>query len=41
MYSGIIGSSWVEYAVPTAVNEAVDPASLMPSCRIWPCWLSL
>ena len=21
---------------PTAVNDATDPASLMPSCRIWP-----
>jgi hypothetical protein len=27
---------WVAYALPAAVNDATDPASLMPSCRICP-----
>ena len=41
MEIGIIGSFWVAYDVAAAVNDAVDPASLMPSCRIWPISLSL
>ena len=36
MYIGIIGSSCVAYAEPAAVNEATEPASLIPSCRICP-----
>ncbi len=31
----------VEYEVPTAVNAARAPASLMPTWMIWPCGLSL
>jgi hypothetical protein len=41
MYSGIIGSPCVAYDVPTAVQDAVDPASLMPSCRMTPFLSSL
>ena len=41
MYSGIIGSSCVAYDVPAAMKLAVDPASLIPSCRIWPLVASL
>ena len=36
MYSGIIGSSCVAYDVPAAMKLAVEPASLIPSCRICP-----
>ena len=41
MYSGIIGSPWVANELPAAVNDATDPASLMPSCRICPVTASL
>ena len=41
MYSGIIGSACVAYDVPAAMKLAVDPASLIPSCRIWPLIASL
>jgi hypothetical protein len=34
--NGIIGSSCEAYEVPAAVNDAMDPASVMPSSRIWP-----
>ncbi len=27
---------WVAYAVPAAVRLAIEPASVMPSSRIWP-----
>ena len=27
---------WVEYDVAAAISEAIEPASEMPSCRIWP-----
>ena len=30
------GWPWVAYAVPAAVKQAIDPASVMPSSRIWP-----
>jgi hypothetical protein len=36
MYRGIIGSPWVAYDVPAAWNEAIEPASLIPSSRTWP-----
>lgn len=36
-----MGSPWVAYAVPAAVNSATEPASLMPSCMIWPSLASL
>ena len=26
----------VAYAVPAAIIEPIAPASLIPSCRIWP-----
>ena len=32
----LIGNNPLAYAVPAAVNEAIDPASVMPSSRIWP-----
>jgi hypothetical protein len=34
-------SPCVEYAVPAAIAEAIEPDSVMPSCRICPCTASL
>ena len=36
MKNGIIGWPHVAYAVPAAVNDAIDPASVIPSSRIRP-----
>ena len=36
MKNGIIGSPHVAYDVPTAVNDAIAPASVMPSSRMTP-----
>ena len=41
MKNGIIGTPCVEYAVAAAIHEHMAPASLMPSCRIWPFLSSL
>ena len=40
MKNGTIGTPRVAYEVPAAIQEAVDPASVIPSSRIWPLWLS-
>jgi len=31
-----MGSPWVAYDVPAAIVEAIEPASVIPSWRIWP-----
>ena len=36
MNIGIIGTPCDEWLVPAAMNEAIDPASVIPSSRIWP-----
>ena len=36
MKNGIIGWPHVAYAVPAAVNDAIEPASVMPSSRMRP-----
>ncbi len=36
MKNGIIGWFHVAYDVPAAVNEAIDPASVIPSSRMRP-----
>jgi hypothetical protein len=41
MYSGIIGSPKVAWLDPAAENDPMAPASVMPSCRIWPLVSSL
>jgi len=41
MKNGIIGTPWFEYDVAAASHEHMAPASLMPSCRIWPLFDSL
>ena len=32
---------WIQQEAPAAVNEAIEPASVMPSSRIWPSLASL
>ena len=41
MKNGIIGSPHVAYAVPAAVQLAIEPASVIPSSRICPSLASL
>ena len=36
MKNGTMGTPWTAWAVPAAVKLAIDPASVMPSSRIWP-----
>ena len=36
MNIGIIVTPCVQYDVPAAMNEAIEPASVIPSSRIWP-----
>ncbi len=36
MKNGIVLMPWVAWAVPAAMNEDIEPASVMPSSRIWP-----
>ena len=40
MKNGIIGWPHVAYAVDAAVNDAIAPASVMPSSRSWPFFAS-
>ena len=40
MKNGIIGRPCVAYAVPAAMNEHIEPASVIPSSRIWPSFAS-
>ena len=41
MYIGIIVTPCELYAVPAALNELIEPASVMPSSSSWPSWASL
>ena len=41
MKNGTIGTPWVAYDVPAAMKLAIEPASVIPSSRIWPDWDSL
>ena len=41
MKNGIMLIPWVAYAVPAAMNDDIEPASLMPSSRICPSEASL
>ncbi len=40
MKNGIIVTPWVAYAVPAAMNEDIEPASVIPSSRICPSFAS-
>ena len=34
MKKGIVGSPWMALALPAAMNDDIEPASVMPSSRI-------
>ena len=36
MKNGSVCTPCVEYDVAAAIHEHIAPASVMPSCRIWP-----
>ena len=41
MKNGIVLTPCVAYAVPAAMNDDIEPASVMPSSRICPSFTSL